>query len=121
MLIASANTAFTGPLSFVDPLSNLTVNNTENARLTCKVAATEIPYKVTWSRNGVQIVNGDRYKIQRDGHTQMVEISSSAVPDTGSYTCTVSCPAGSVTCSANLAVIGTLILLCVLLVNVCDI
>lgn len=99
---------FSVGLSFLEALNDVTINNTESTCLCCEVQSTEIPYKVAWSRNGVQILNGERHRIGRDGHKQTLEVSSSVVPDSGTYTCTISCPGGSVRCSATLAVIGTL-------------
>lgn len=108
-VLANVNISFVlAPLKFAEPLQNCVINSAETAQITCKLMPSELPYKISWRRNKTVITNGDKYQILRNGDNQTLEIKTPNVTDSGEYTCVATCILGTISCTANITVLGTL-------------
>ncbi|KAL3854884.1 hypothetical protein ACJMK2_014120 [Sinanodonta woodiana] len=69
----------------------------------CTVAGTPFP-NVAWSKNGEPVYSGSRIKLQSSLEVHKLIISNVSYSDEGNYTCTLSSPAGTKTCTVTLTI-----------------
>lgn len=62
--------------------------------------------QVVWQKGDKVIKPSKYFQMQKDGDTYTLRISEAFPEDEGAYTCVASNPAGSVTLTANLHVLG---------------
>ena len=95
------------PFSF----GNKAVNEGERRQLLCTVVSGDEPLSMKWSLQGQDLGPGpDLTTTQLGTHTSILMLSSVNYRHTGTYTCTVSNPAGMTSHSAELVVNGNYIL-----------
>uniref|UniRef100_S4RBA9 Ig-like domain-containing protein n=1 Tax=Petromyzon marinus TaxID=7757 RepID=S4RBA9_PETMA len=92
------------PPSFVRKLKKTDAILHSTAQMDCRVAGT-VPILVAWSKNGVEIVDGDKYRCLFEENTASLEILKVDKSDDGSYTCTATNVAGRDSCSTTLSII----------------
>ncbi|XP_017322293.1 obscurin isoform X6 [Ictalurus punctatus] len=63
----------------------IAVQETENIILTTVVTAEHA--NVSWFRDGVQLKEGNKYEMKREGSSHVLIVKSSEAKDTGTYTC----------------------------------
>ena len=91
------------PFSF----GNEAVNEGERRQLLCTVIQGDEPLSIKWSMQGQDLgVGPDLITSQLGSHASILMLSSISYRHTGTYTCTVSNPAGAVAHSADLIVNG---------------
>lgn len=72
----------------------------ETATLSCTTS--DVTSLVTWRRNHIQLRNGDKYELRKEGKVNLLLIYDVDPLDTGVYTCDT----GDVQSSAKLTVTG---------------
>nr|CAH7764905.1 unnamed protein product [Callosobruchus chinensis] len=91
------------PPQFTMRLRDRRVQFTYPVRLTCQVAGIPEP-TVTWYRNGKEILSDERYTLCTDDNFHTLEISRTALEDSGMYSVTARNSFGAVSCRCNLVV-----------------
>ena len=86
---------------------NVTALTNTSITIQCPTSGVPTP-TVTWTRDGQEISNGEKYKVQNDGS---LVISVADENDSGQYTCTADSIAGKDSVSSTVQVKGLYFLL----------
>lgn len=93
------------PPVFKHKISSQDVNVGDHAKLECEIEdAPNVTFK--WYMAGVEIKQGDKYRILSRQTTSSLELLHPVKADSAEYTCKASNQHGSDSCSANLTVTG---------------
>jgi len=92
--------------NFTQPLSDVSVDVSETALLTCTVIGKPEP-TIVWLANQTIIDESEKYHIRRDGVTAILEVTSVSEEDSNVvFTCKAQNVAGETSCKAELLVQG---------------
>ena len=90
------------PVTFIVPLSDVTVQEQQNVKLTCQVNKPGVT--LTWTKDGAEIAKSERCDIEIEGTVHSLHIMEALLSDEGEYRVTV----GVSVSRAKLTVEGTL-------------
>lgn len=88
---------------FTMRLRDRRVQCTYPVRLTCQALGVPFP-AVTWSKDGIKLIEDDRIAFLQEDQFSTLEISRTYLEDCGQYTATAKNELGSVSCHCNLVV-----------------
>ena len=89
------------PVTFIVPLSDVTVQEQQNVKLTCQVNKPGVT--LTWTKDGAEIAKSERCDIEIEGTVHSLHIMEALLSDEGEYRVTV----GVSVSRAKLTVEGT--------------
>lgn len=91
--------------TLVEPLKSQSVKEGQSVAFRCKISGRPSP-QIQWTKGNNVIKPSKYFQMQRDGDVCTLRVTEAFPEDEGPYTCTATNPAGSVTTSANLKVLG---------------
>ena len=89
---------------FRTKLTDQRVQQNQTAKFTCAAVGTPKPI-ISWFKDGKQLPNDDRYKMDDNDAESTLEISNITPPDAGVYECVAKNSAGEARCKAKLNII----------------
>ena len=93
------------PVTFASPLKDTSVPESETATFTCEISKPD--KKVTWYKNGKEIVPDEHFEVKVEGTVHTLKVKDIALDDTADYTVKL----GEETSKAKLTVLGEYFLL----------
>ena len=93
------------PVTFASPLKDTSVPESETATFTCEISKPD--KKVTWYKNGKEIVPDEHFEVKVEGTVHTLKVKDTALDDTADYTVKL----GEETSKAKLTVLGEYFLL----------
>ena len=88
------------PVTFTSPLKDTSVPESETATFTCELSKPD--KKVTWYKNGKEIVPDEHFEVKVEGTVHTLKVKDTALDDTAEYTVKL----GEETSKAKLTVLG---------------
>jgi hypothetical protein len=86
---------------------NLSEGILKRVQFTCSVVAYPALLTLTWKKNGVELLSGEKYeKTEINATSSVLVVKSVTAGDAGDYTCEARNSKGTSTMSATLQVIG---------------
>nr|XP_023657555.1 titin-like isoform X5 [Paramormyrops kingsleyae] len=92
------------PPVIISPIYNTTANEGESAHFQCRVTGEEL--QIAWYCKDKEITQSDIFRMSQFDDKCQLEITRVFLEDKGEYTCVARNPAGMVSCSAVLSVVG---------------
>ena len=87
-------------MTFTSPLKDTSVPESETATFTCEISKPD--KKVTWYKNGKEIVPDEHFEVKVEGTVHTLKVKDTALDDTADYTVKL----GEETSKAKLTVLG---------------
>ncbi len=88
------------PVTFASPLKDTSVPESETATFTCELSKPD--KKVTWHKNGKEIVPDEHFEIKAEGTVHTLKVKDTVSEDAAEY----SVKLGDETTKAKLTVVG---------------